>query len=185
MGREPALVRTPRAPLVRGLRPAEPALARPGGAAAPVTADRRPPDGCGPLRGPPAPRRRRRRAAPRRHRRWHHGAVDRLSSRPRRPGERRRCRCPRQPRRGLDQSSAGARLVLWYSTSAGWRHLDDGIGNANGPVIFDLDGRDTLVFANTQASAVCAYSYDAARGEVAERRVSADVGALGGMPDGA
>ena len=69
----------------------------------------------------------------------------------------------------------------WFSASSGWRHLDDGIGNANGPVV--LDG--TLVFADTQAAAVYAYPYDGAAGEVGERRTFADIGALAGMPDGA
>jgi sugar lactone lactonase YvrE len=82
---------------------------------------------------------------------------------------------------GTLNMAPGPGSYWWYSAVDGWRHLDDGIGNANGPVV--LDG--TLVFADTQAAAVYAYPYDGARGAVGERRVFADIGALGGMPDGA
>ena len=73
----------------------------------------------------------------------------------------------------------------WFSASAGWRRLDDGIGNANGPVVLDLDGERTLVVADTHASALYAYPYDGAAGEVGERRLFADSCELGGTPDGA
>jgi sugar lactone lactonase YvrE len=73
----------------------------------------------------------------------------------------------------------------WYSPSAGWRQLDDGIGNANGPVVVDLDGRPTLVFADTLAAALYAYDYDSTAGQVSARRVFADTSELGGVPDGA
>lgn len=73
----------------------------------------------------------------------------------------------------------------WYSCTGGWRRLDDGVGNANGPVVLVLDGEPTLVFADTQASAVYAYPYDGESGTVGERRVLADTGKLGGVPDGA
>jgi sugar lactone lactonase YvrE len=73
----------------------------------------------------------------------------------------------------------------WLSSSEGWRQLDDGIGNANGPVALDIDGRETLVFADTQASKVYVYDYDGAAGTVGDRRVLADTTTLGGMPDGA
>jgi L-arabinonolactonase len=73
----------------------------------------------------------------------------------------------------------------WYSATDGWRQLDDGIGNANGPVALDVDGRSTLVFADTQASALYAYDYDGRRGVATDRRVFADTSELGGMPDGA
>jgi len=69
----------------------------------------------------------------------------------------------------------------WFSAADGWRRLDDGIGNANGPVVLDA----TLVFADTQASALYAYPYDGRAGTVGERRVFADTSELGGMPDGA
>jgi sugar lactone lactonase YvrE len=73
----------------------------------------------------------------------------------------------------------------WYSTTDGWRQLDDGIGNANGPVVVDIDGERTLVFADTQASALYAYPYDGTRGSVGARRIFADTSEVGGMPDGA
>jgi sugar lactone lactonase YvrE len=71
----------------------------------------------------------------------------------------------------------------WWSSSDGWRLLEDGIGNANGPVVVD----HTLVFADTHAAAVFAYDYDAAAGTVSNRRTISDHGALGegGVPDGA
>jgi L-arabinonolactonase len=73
----------------------------------------------------------------------------------------------------------------WFSAAEGWRRLDDGIGNANGPVVLDLDGERTLVFADTHASALYAYPYDGAAGTVGDRRVFADTSPLGGTPDGA
>lgn len=73
----------------------------------------------------------------------------------------------------------------WFSARDGWRQLDDGIGNANGPVVMDFDGESTLVFADTHASAIYAYPYDGAKGIVGERRVFAETTALAGLPDGA
>jgi L-arabinonolactonase len=73
----------------------------------------------------------------------------------------------------------------WFSSTDGWKQLDDGIGNANGPVVLDLDGERTLVFADTHASKIYAYPYDGAAGSVGERRVFADTSAMGGLPDGA
>jgi L-arabinonolactonase len=73
----------------------------------------------------------------------------------------------------------------WYSATAGWRQLDDGIGNANGPVVLDVGGEPTLVFADTHASVLYAYPYDGQSGTVGPRRVFADTSALNGMPDGA
>jgi sugar lactone lactonase YvrE len=73
----------------------------------------------------------------------------------------------------------------WYSAQEGWRQLDDGIGNANGPVVLDVDGQSTLVFADTQASALSAYDYDGVRGQVGDRRMFADTRELGAQPDGA
>jgi sugar lactone lactonase YvrE len=81
---------------------------------------------------------------------------------------------------GLDSGS-----YWWFSTSDGWRMLDDGISNANGPVVLDLDGERTLVISDTWASVVYAYPYDGASGTVGERRVLAETGSLGGLPDGA
>jgi L-arabinonolactonase len=73
----------------------------------------------------------------------------------------------------------------WFSATEGWRRLDDGIANANGPVVLDVEGRPTLVFADTHASVIYAYDYDGGAGSVGERRVFARTAELGGMPDGA
>jgi L-arabinonolactonase len=73
----------------------------------------------------------------------------------------------------------------WYSASRGWRQLDDGIGNANGPTVLDLDGERTLVIADTIASRLYAYPYDGAKGRIGERRQFAATDELGGAPDGA
>jgi L-arabinonolactonase len=73
----------------------------------------------------------------------------------------------------------------WYSAAEGWRMLDDDIGNANGPVVLDVDGQSTLVFADTPARAVYAYPYDGETGTIGERRVFGDHAALDGAPDGA
>lgn len=73
----------------------------------------------------------------------------------------------------------------WYSTADGWRPLDDGIGNANGPVVLDVDGERTLVVADSQASILYAYPYDGKSGSRGERRIFADTSELGGEPDGA
>jgi sugar lactone lactonase YvrE len=73
----------------------------------------------------------------------------------------------------------------WYSASRGWRQLDDGIGNANGPVVLDLDGVRTLVFADSLAGVIYAYPYEGEEGRVGARREFADVSDLGGSPDGA
>lgn len=72
----------------------------------------------------------------------------------------------------------------WYSMSLGWRQLDVGIGNANGPAVVDLGGRSTLVFADTLAAVLYAYDYDGAVGEATNREVFADTGELDGLPDG-
>lgn len=73
----------------------------------------------------------------------------------------------------------------WFSSAEGWRMLDNGIGNANGPVVLEADGRQTLVFADTLAGLLYAYPYDGKEGRVGERRVFGNVGELKGMPDGA
>lgn len=73
----------------------------------------------------------------------------------------------------------------WFSAVEGWRLLDDDIGNANGPVVIDVDGQSTLVIGDTPARAVYAYPYDGVNGTVGERRVFGDHAALGGAPDGA
>ena len=73
----------------------------------------------------------------------------------------------------------------WYSASAGWRKLDDGINSANGPVVLDVDGDRTLVFGDTHAQVIYAYDYDGKQGIATNRRAFADTRALGGSPDGA
>ena len=79
----------------------------------------------------------------------------------------------------------GPGAFWWFSASDGWRLLDDGIGNANGPVVVDIDGQSTLVFADTLAQSMYAYDYDGQAGTAGKRRVFADHRALGGAPDGA
>jgi L-arabinonolactonase len=73
----------------------------------------------------------------------------------------------------------------WYSARDGWRQLDDGIGNANGPVVLEIEHERTLVFADTLAFALYAYAYSGTSGTVGERRLFAETRELGGMPDGA
>lgn len=73
----------------------------------------------------------------------------------------------------------------WYSSAAGWRHIDEDTGNANGPVVVDVEGETTLVFGDTVARVVYAYPYDPATGVVGPRRVYADYAPIGGAPDGA
>ena len=75
--------------------------------------------------------------------------------------------------------------AFWWSASAGWRLLDDDIGNLNGPVHLDAGGESTLVLGDTVAANVYAYAYDAAAGTVGPRRVLCDYASLGGAPDGA
>jgi L-arabinonolactonase len=72
-----------------------------------------------------------------------------------------------------------------FSTSHGWRLLDEGIGNTNGPLVVPLDGQQTLVLADTLARVVYAYPYDGENARVGDRRVFADHTALDGAPDGA
>lgn len=80
---------------------------------------------------------------------------------------------------------AGPGAAWWFSAVDDWRLLDDDFGNANGPVVIDVGGESTLVFADTQAQAVYAYRYDGGNGSVGARRVFGDHAPLGGAPDGA
>lgn len=73
----------------------------------------------------------------------------------------------------------------WYSAREGWRRLDDGISNANGPVVTEIDGTQTLVFADTHAATLYAYDYDGASGVVANKRIFAATIERNGFPDGA
>ncbi len=79
----------------------------------------------------------------------------------------------------------GPGAFWWYSTRYGWRQIDEGIGNANGPVTIAIDGEPTLIFGDTQAGKIYAYPYDGATGSVGARRVYADYADIGGAPDGA
>ena len=73
----------------------------------------------------------------------------------------------------------------WFSARDGWRQLDDGISNTNGPVVLDVNGAPTLVIADTEASCLYAYDYDGAAGTAANRRVFANTAERDGRPDGA
>jgi sugar lactone lactonase YvrE len=88
---------------------------------------------------------------------------------------------------GTLNMAPGPGSYWWYSSADGWRQLDDGIGNANGPVVIEAasESGQTLVFADTPASAIYAYDYDGKKGAAGERRLFADTAELGGMPDGA
>ena len=72
-----------------------------------------------------------------------------------------------------------------YSATEGWRRLDEGISNANGPVVFDLDGRSTLVFADTHAALLHAYDYDGPSAAATNKRTFATPLEQNGFPDGA
>lgn len=81
--------------------------------------------------------------------------------------------------------AAAPGAAWWYSATEGWRLLDDDIGNANGPVVVDVDGESTLVLGDTPAGVAYAYPYDGRAGTVGARRVFGDHAALNGAPDGA
>jgi sugar lactone lactonase YvrE len=81
---------------------------------------------------------------------------------------------------GTLNMAPGPGAYWWWSATDGWRLLDEGIGNANGPVVMD----GTLWFADTIAASVFAYAYDGATGAVGARQVF-DESTLGGVPDGA
>ena len=84
---------------------------------------------------------------------------------------------------GTLNMAPGPGAYWWWSSSDGWRLLDEGIGNANGPVVVD----GTLVFGDTIAAAVYAYDYEGASGTATNHRTLADLGEVGegGVPDGA
>ena len=73
----------------------------------------------------------------------------------------------------------------WYSAREGWRQLDEGITNANGPVTLEIDGEASLVFADTPAQILYAYPYDGDAGSVGARRQFGETASLRGAPDGA
>jgi sugar lactone lactonase YvrE len=83
----------------------------------------------------------------------------------------------------LKEPSAGS---YWrYSRRDGWEKLDDGISNANGPVVLKKNGLLTLVFADTPAKIIYAYDYDSHLGTVDNKRIFANTATLNGSPDGA
>jgi sugar lactone lactonase YvrE len=64
-----------------------------------------------------------------------------------------------------------------------WEKLDSGIVCSNGPC-WSPDG-GTFYFADSLRYVIYAYDYDLGSGKVKNRRVLADIKALGGAPDGA
>jgi sugar lactone lactonase YvrE len=74
--------------------------------------------------------------------------------------------------------------LWWFSARQGWRKLDDGISNTNGPNVAVSDGAMTLYVGDTSAD-YYRYRYDAEAGAVAERELFGDVRGLSGAPDGA
>ena len=80
---------------------------------------------------------------------------------------------------------AGPGSYWWFSATEGWRLIDSGIGNANGPAVVEVSSTTTLVFGDTHAGAVYAYPYDPDGGRVGPRRTYADYSEMQGAPDGA
>jgi L-arabinonolactonase len=74
--------------------------------------------------------------------------------------------------------------LWWFSPRQGWRILDDGISNTNGPNVTVADGAMTLYVGDTSAD-YYRYRYDAETGVVGDRELFGDVSALSGAPDGA
>jgi sugar lactone lactonase YvrE len=72
----------------------------------------------------------------------------------------------------------------WYSSTLGWRMLDDAISNTNGPNVGVLDGQMTLIIGDTSAD-YFSYPYDPAHGSVGVRSVFGDLSQIDGGPDGA
>jgi xylono-1,5-lactonase len=79
---------------------------------------------------------------------------------------------------GPDEGSA------WlFSTTSGWRLVDDDISNTNGPQVGEIDGETTLIIGDTSAH-YYAYAYVPETGDVGERRIFGDMTGLPGGPDG-
>jgi sugar lactone lactonase YvrE len=72
----------------------------------------------------------------------------------------------------------------WYSSSDGWRLVDDDIANTNGPNVGVIDGATTLIIGDTSAD-YFSYPYEPPTGSVGERRVFGDTSKIDGSPDGA
>ncbi len=84
--------------------------------------------------------------------------------------------------RGLCEPAALGRLYH-LDGSFGARELDDGFGVTNGPC-WSPAGH-TFYFSNSLEKTIYAYDYDSDTGAVSNRRVFAETGSLGGIPDGA
>jgi sugar lactone lactonase YvrE len=75
---------------------------------------------------------------------------------------------------------------LWhFSAAGGWTNLYAPFGNANGPVVLDAAGKQTLVFGDTLARKMYGFPYDPAAPSVAAPALMLDHSELGGAPDGA
>jgi sugar lactone lactonase YvrE len=74
--------------------------------------------------------------------------------------------------------------LWWFSARDGWRMLDAGISNTNGPNVAIARGAMTLYVGDTAAD-YYRYPYDAAMGTVGDRELFGDVTDLAGAPDGA
>jgi sugar lactone lactonase YvrE len=72
----------------------------------------------------------------------------------------------------------------WYSVKRGWRMIDSGISNTNGPNVGVLDDVSTLIIGDTAAN-YYAYPYDGSSGTVGTRTIFGDVTNVAGHPDGA
>ena len=78
----------------------------------------------------------------------------------------------------------GPGSLWWFSAREGWRMLDSGVSNTNGPNVVVADGAMTLYVGDTSAD-YYRYRYDAEGGTVGDRELFGDVSALAGVPDGA
>jgi L-arabinonolactonase len=71
----------------------------------------------------------------------------------------------------------------WYSSTDGWRLIDDDISNTNGPNVGVIDGATTLIIGDTSKD-YFAYAYEPTTGTVGSRRVFGDTSGIDGSPDG-
>lgn len=78
----------------------------------------------------------------------------------------------------------GGGSAWWYSSTDGWRLLDDDIVNTNGPAVAEIDGVMTAIIGDTAAH-YFSYPYSPAAGTVGPRSIFGDVSELEGGPDGA